>query len=59
MKEILTSNYIKLAKIPKSELEPYNPFAICNKSTGGKKEDPEAFERCVHHIKDENKKKNK
>lgn len=52
-------NKISKSKYPKSETEPYNPWAVCNKSTGGKKKDPEKFERCVHHLKDQNKKKDK
>ena len=61
MKKIETESFKKLAKskYPKEETEPYNPWAVCNKSTGGKKEDPEKFERCVHHLKDQNKKDNK
>lgn len=61
MKIIETKNYIKLAKskYPKSETEPYNPWAVCNESTGGKKENPENFEKCVQHIKDQNRSKNK
>lgn len=60
MKIIKTTNFEKLSKskYPKEETEPYNPWAVCNKSTGGKKEEPEKFERCVKHIKDQNKKKN-
>jgi len=46
-------------KYPKSETEPYNPWAVCNQSTGGKNEEPEKFERCVNHLKDQNKEKNK
>ena len=45
-------------KYPESETEPYNPWAVCNKSTGGKKEAPEKFERCVHHLKEQNKEEN-
>ena len=61
MKNILTGSFHKLAKskYPKSETEPYNPWAVCNKSTGGKKEDPDKFERCVHHLKDQNESDNK
>lgn len=32
----------------------YNPWAVCNKSTGGKSKSKDKFERCVHHIKDQN-----
>jgi hypothetical protein len=49
MKEIKTDNFKKLA----SDKE-YNPWAVCNKSTGGKKEDPDKFERCVQHVKEQN-----
>lgn len=61
MKIIVSEEYLKLgkSKYPKSETEPYNPWAVCNKSTGGKKEEPEKFERCVQHIKSKNRKKNK
>ncbi len=61
MKVIMTANFQKLAKskYPKSETEPYNPWAVCNKSTGGNAEEKEKFERCVKHLKDQNKKKNK
>jgi hypothetical protein len=32
----------------------YNPWAVCNKSTGGKDEaGDEKFERCVQHVKDQ------
>lgn len=59
--KLLYSESFKRAKskYPKSETEPYNPWAVCNKSTGGKKEEPEKFERCVRHLKDQNRKKNK
>ena len=60
MKIIKTAEYNKIAKkYPKSETTPYNPWAVCNESIGGKKESPEKFERCVHHIKDQNKGENK
>lgn len=61
MKTIETNSFLKLSKskYPKSETEPYNPWAVCNKSTDGKKEDPEKFERCVQHLRDQNRKKNK
>lgn len=50
----------KKSKYPKSETTPYNPWAVCNESTGGKNEAGEdKFERCVHHIKDQNKKRHK
>ena len=28
-----------------------NPWAICNSSTGGKKKNPEKFEKCVKGVK--------
>jgi hypothetical protein len=28
-----------------------NPWAVCNSSTGGKKEEPEKFEKCVKSVK--------
>lgn len=61
MKIIISENYLKLSKskYPKSETEPYNPWAVCNKSTGGKKKSPAKFERCVQDIKRQNRKKNK
>lgn len=61
MKDIETESFTKLSKskYPKSETTPYNPWAVCNKSTGGKKEDPDKFERCVHHLKSQNKEKHK
>jgi len=58
MKEIISNNFIKLAKIPKKDLEPTNPFAVCN-STVGKKKNPKKFEKCVKSIKKQNRKKNK
>lgn len=61
MKVLYSESFDKIAenKYPKSETEPYNPWAVCNKSTGGKKEEPEKFERCVKHLKNQNKEKNK
>jgi hypothetical protein len=35
----------------KETKEKGNPWAICNKSTGGKKENPEKFEKCVKGVK--------
>lgn len=35
----------------KMESKKVNPWAVCNKSTGGKKEDPENFESCVKAVK--------
>lgn len=52
-------NKISKSKYPKSETEPYNPWAVCNKSTGGKKEDSAKFERCVQHVKKQNREENK
>jgi DNA-directed RNA polymerase subunit RPC12/RpoP len=45
-------------KIPKSELEPTNPFAVCH-TTVDKDKNPDKFERCVHDIKNKNKKEHK
>lgn len=42
------------SKYPEKEISPYNPWAVCNESTGGKKENPDKFERCVHHVKEQN-----
>jgi len=33
------------------KMEKVNPWAVCNKSTGGKKENPEKFEKCVKAVK--------
>jgi hypothetical protein len=35
----------------KMESKKVNPWAVCNKSTGGKKENPEGFESCVKSVK--------
>jgi hypothetical protein len=35
----------------KMESKKVNPWAVCNKSTGGKKKDPKKFERCVQDVK--------
>ncbi len=61
MKVLHSESFSRVAKskYPKNETEPYNPWAVCNKSTGGKKEEPKKFERCVQHLKDQNRKKNK
>lgn len=61
MRMIETNNFTKLAKskYPKSETEPYNPWAVCNNSTGGKKKNKKKFERCVEHLRDQNKEDNK
>ena len=58
MKEIETEQY-KLAKkkYPKSETTPYNPWAVCTDSAG--REDKAKYERCIMHVKQQNKKKNK
>lgn len=59
--KILTSGHftrVSEGKYPEAEVEPYNPWAVCNKSTGGKEESPEKFERCVHHLKEQNKEEN-
>ena len=56
MKTLLTESFSKFAKdkYPKSETEPTNPWAVCNRSTGGKKKSPAKFERCVQHVKKQN-----
>ena len=59
MKILKTSNYIKKAEYPKAEIEPYNPWAVCNNSTGGKKEEPAKFENCVQDVKEQNRGDNK
>jgi anthranilate phosphoribosyltransferase len=56
MKEIISSQFEKMAKIPQDELEPYNPFAVCNTSVGTK--DTPKREKCIHHLKDKNKEEN-
>ena len=58
MKVIETQKF-KLAKskYPKSEMTPYNPFAVCTKSTG--REDKEKYENCIQNLKKQNRKKNK
>lgn len=44
----------------KGEHFKYNPWAVCNKSTGGKNEaGEEKFERCVQHVKDQSRSKKK
>jgi hypothetical protein len=44
----------------KGEHFKYNPWAVCNKSTGGKNEaGEEKFERCVQHVKDQSRGKKK
>ena len=48
---------IAKSKYPKSETEPYNPWAVCTESAG--REDKGKYERCVKHIKKQNKDKNK
>lgn len=35
----------------KMESKKVNPWAVCNKSTGGKKKNPKKFERCVQDVK--------
>jgi hypothetical protein len=34
-----------------------NPWAVCNASTGGKKEEPKKFEKCVRGVKNKTGKK--
>jgi len=50
MKILKTANYLKLSK-DKAEDFNVNPWAVCNKSTGGKKKDPAKFENCVQQVK--------
>ena len=58
MKIIETNSFKKIAgKIPESQLEPYNPFAVCH-SRIDKKKNPDKWERCVMDIKDKNKEDN-
>ncbi len=58
MKIIETNNFKKIAgKIPKRELEPANPFAICTESVG--RENKDKYERCIMKIKKQNREKNK
>ena len=56
MKEIISSEFEKMAKIPREELEPSNPFPICNESVGTEK--TKKRERCIQHIKDQNREEN-
>jgi hypothetical protein len=60
MKTFYSNFFNKVAdsKYPKSETEPTNPWAVCNKSTGGKKKAPAKFERCVQHVKEQNREEN-
>jgi len=55
--KIIETEKYKLAKskYPKSEMTPYNPWAICSNSTG--REDKEDYESCIHSVKKQNKKK--
>jgi hypothetical protein len=59
MKIICSKSFSKIAKskYPKSETEPTNPWAVCTDKVG--REDKDKYERCVHHIKDQNRKENK
>ena len=58
MKIIETNNFKKIAgKIPKSETTPYNPWAVCTESVG--RENKDKYEKCVQHIKKQNREKNK
>lgn len=59
--ELANPNY-KTAKKKKTKGTTYkkdqfkvNPWAVCNKSTGGKKKNPEKFERCVKDVKKKSK----
>ncbi len=54
-----------IGKVYNLEVEDDNSYVAnlcsvhnCNKSTGGKKEAPEEFERCVQHIKEQNREEN-
>ena len=59
MKIIKTSSYLKIAdKYPKEETTPYNPWAICNSTTEGKKKNPSKFEKCVQDVKAKNREEN-
>lgn len=49
-------NLNKIAKIPQKELQPTNPFAVCNSVLGTKK--TKKHQRCIHDIKSKNKKQN-
>jgi hypothetical protein len=44
-------------KYPKSETEPYNPWAVCTESVG--RDDKEKYESCVKQVKEQNKERNK
>lgn len=59
MKSLFSESFKKKAKskYPKSETEPTNPWAVCTDKVG--REDEDKYERCVHHIKNQNRKKNK
>jgi len=60
MKILKTSSYSKItkSKYPKEETTPYNPWAVCSDNIDKEKE-PEKHERCVQHIKDKNREKNR
>jgi hypothetical protein len=53
----------KKSKTPKSYTKPYNAFAVCNDSVGGKGEKEskqrKKWERCVEHLHDQNLEKKK
>ena len=59
MKTFCSESFDKIAKskYPKSETEPTNPWAVCTDKVG--REDKAKYERCVQHIKEQNRKKNK
>lgn len=59
MKTICSKSFDKIAKskYPKSETEPTNPWAVCTDKVG--REDKAKYERCVQHIKEQNRKENK
>lgn len=64
MRTIYTASYLAAVEAKKKqkgvtyegEHFKVNPWAVCNKSTGGKEEVGKAkFERCVHKVKDKSK----
>lgn len=59
MKLLFSESFEKLSKskYPKSETEPTNPWAVCTDKVG--RENKDKYERCVRHIKDQNRKENK
>lgn len=55
--KMLEAKKNKKSKYPKSETTPYNPWAVCTDSVG--REDKEKYERCVKHVKEDNRERNK